>query len=114
MSTPDREDAGQLDLFGPPAGGWWYADLGSAQVYVIADDAGDAQRKAEAELRGMGVLPGGRRGCTRVGGGCASSPVAAGAERRAGGRRLPTFARLRRAHGRHPPAGPAGIEKEEP
>jgi hypothetical protein len=59
MTTPRRKDTGQLDLFGPPAEGWWYADFGSAQVYVIA---GDAQRKAEAELRGLGVLPGGPPG----------------------------------------------------
>jgi hypothetical protein len=62
MTTPGPKDLGQLDLFAPAAEGWWYADFGSAQVYVIADDAGDAQRKAEAELRGMGVLPGGPPG----------------------------------------------------
>lgn len=62
MAMPSRKDTGQLDLFEPPVDGWWYADFGSAQVYVIADDASDAQHKAEAELRDMGVLPGGPPG----------------------------------------------------
>ena len=62
MTAPRQKDTGQLDLLGPPVEGWWYADFGSAQVYVIADDADDARLKAEAELRGMGVLPGGPPG----------------------------------------------------
>jgi hypothetical protein len=52
----------QLDLFGPSVESWFAVVRGGSTVWVIADDAEEAKAKAEAELRGRGVLPGGPPG----------------------------------------------------
>lgn len=62
MARRPAENGHQLDLFTPPPDGWYEVDFGSARVQVIADDAAEALTKAEAELREMGVLPGGPPG----------------------------------------------------
>lgn len=60
------EAPGQLDLFGPPAEGWWCEERASAggtsRVFVVADDREEAAGKVEELLRDLGVLPGGRPG----------------------------------------------------
>jgi hypothetical protein len=53
---------GQLDLLGPPAEGWWHCAPRSSQLYIVADSAEEAKQKAEAQLRGLGVIPGGPPG----------------------------------------------------
>ncbi|MFP5389106.1 MAG: hypothetical protein ACLGG5_07385 [Thermoleophilia bacterium] len=41
---------------------WWEYSAGSSTVFVIAGDALEAGRKAEAHLRDLGVVPGGPPG----------------------------------------------------
>jgi hypothetical protein len=49
-------DVGPTDEF------WWECDIGSSKVFVVATGPLEAQRKAEAQLRDLGVLPGGPPG----------------------------------------------------
>jgi hypothetical protein len=46
---------------GPTEEFWWECDIGSSKVLVVATGL-EAQRKAEAQLRDLGVLPGGPPG----------------------------------------------------
>ena len=41
---------------------WWEYRTGSSTIFVVADSAVEAQRKAEAHLRDLGILPGGPAG----------------------------------------------------
>jgi hypothetical protein len=41
---------------------WWEYSSGSSTVWVLADSALEACRKAEAYLRDLGILPGGPPG----------------------------------------------------
>jgi hypothetical protein len=54
--------SGQLDIFEPPAEGWWevgyaYSRCGRGSVWVIADSAEEARAMAEALLIDLGVHP---------------------------------------------------------
>jgi hypothetical protein len=62
MARRRDENPDQLDLLGAPVDGWLEVTIGSAHVWVIADDPDEAIAKAEAELRDLGVLPGGPPG----------------------------------------------------
>ena len=62
MAGRPGKNADQLDLLAPPIEGWHEVMIGSSHVWVIAEDADEAIARAEAELREMGVLPGGPPG----------------------------------------------------
>jgi hypothetical protein len=51
----------QLSL-DPPPDDWWEYSNGASTVFVCAADAAEARAKAEAQLRDLGVLPGGPPG----------------------------------------------------
>lgn len=59
---PPAEATGQLRLSGPLAEHWWCDEGGTtagvSRVFVVADD----REEADAPLRDLGVLPGGRPG----------------------------------------------------
>ena len=57
-----RVNEHQLDLFAPPADGWWEVPHGAGTVWVRAETPEEAREKAEAHLRDLGVLPGGPPG----------------------------------------------------
>jgi hypothetical protein len=57
-----RVNEHQLDLFAPPADGWWEAPYGAGMVRVRAETPEQAREKAEAQLRELGILPGGPPG----------------------------------------------------
>lgn len=52
----------QLDIFSPPADGWWEVPYPAGSVWVIAETSEQARQKAEAQLQDLGVLPGGTPG----------------------------------------------------
>jgi len=49
-------------VLAPTAVQWWEYSAGSSTIFVVADDALEARRKAEAHLRDLGVLAGGPLG----------------------------------------------------
>ncbi|HEX4730020.1 MAG TPA: hypothetical protein VH299_02065 [Solirubrobacterales bacterium] len=59
--VPD-ENSGRLGLHGPPDEGWWEVDYGCGRAQVLAADAADARAKVEAQLRDLGMIPGGPPG----------------------------------------------------
>lgn len=52
----------QLDIFDPPAEGWWEYSHGASTVWVIAEGESEAREKAETQLRDLGVIPDGLLG----------------------------------------------------
>ncbi len=53
---------GQLGIFDPPAEGWWEYSDGPSTVWIVADRPEDARESAQAQLRDLGVIPGGPPG----------------------------------------------------
>jgi hypothetical protein len=49
-------------VLAPTAEQWWEYSFGSSRLFVVADSAVEAQCKAEAHLRDLGILPGGPAG----------------------------------------------------
>lgn len=52
----------QLSLLDVSDSDWWELRIGSSTVFVRAPDATQARSKAEAQLRDLGILPGGPPG----------------------------------------------------
>jgi len=57
IPLPPRKEP---DLSDPPVDGWWEWGDGATRVWVRAGSAEEARVRAEAQLRDLGLLPGGR------------------------------------------------------